>query len=31
MIIRIIERQWRSWKDGTPLIAGEGDLPEGTK
>ena len=25
MIVRIIERQWRSFKDGVPLIAGEGN------
>ncbi len=23
MIVRIVERQWRSWKHGVPLIAGE--------
>lgn len=28
MIIRIIERQWRSFNDGVPLIAGEGN-PDG--
>lgn len=28
MIIRIIERQWRSWKEGIPLIAGEAEVAE---
>ena len=28
MIVRIVERQWRSWKYGIPLIAGEGAAEE---
>ena len=31
MIVRIIERQWRSWRGELPLIAGEGDLPKGDR
>lgn len=28
MIIRIIERQWRSWTEGIPLIAAEAEVAE---
>jgi len=31
MIVRIIERQWRSWKYGIPLIAGEEAVEVETK